>query len=421
MVPYDARVSSSETHKKFSFDIQARDGAARLASFQTPHGTIRTPAFVAVGTRATVKAVASEQVRETGTQVMFNNTYHLYLRPGSDVVRELGGVHRFMSWDRPVMTDSGGFQVFSLGAGIEHGVGKVANIFPGEEPAAGERRAAPGESLVKVTEEGVRFRSHVDGSTHFFTPELSVGVQRELGADMILAFDECTSPLHDKAYTRASMRRTHRWAERSLRAFQESEALHGYEQMLYGIVQGGAFEDLRRESADVIAGMDFGGMAIGGNLGKTHEDMYNVIDWTVQSLPEDRPRHLLGIGDIAGVIEGVARGCDTFDCVSPTRNARNGGVLRRFDDDGSRLANFRSNLRSARYARDERPIDADCDCLACRNYSRAYLRHLLKTGEQLGQQLATIHNLRFMNRMMEGIREALAAGTFQEFRRDWLG
>ncbi len=414
-------MNSSTPKSQFSFDIHAEDGPARLGELVTPHGTIQTPAFVAVGTRASVKAVASEQVAETGTQVLFNNTYHLYLRPGSDVVSKLGGVHRFMNWDRPVMTDSGGFQVFSLGAGIEHGVGKVANIFPGEEAAAGERRGQPGESMVKVTEEGVRFRSHIDGSSHFFTPELSVGVQRELGADMILAFDECTSPLHDEAYTRASMERTHRWAERSLRAFEESEPLHGYQQLLYDIVQGGAFEDLRRESADTIAGMDFGGMAIGGNLGRTHQDMHNVIDWTVASLPRDRPRHLLGIGDIPGVIEGVARGCDTFDCVSPTRNARNGGVLRRFDDDGSRLGNFRSNLRSARYARDERPIDADCDCLTCRNYSRAYLRHLLKTGEQLGQQLATIHNLRFMNRMMEEIRAALSKGTFQEFRHEWLG
>ncbi len=427
-LPYDEMVSNAASKAKrststtgFNFTISDRDGPARLATLTTPHGDIQTPAFVAVGTRSTVKGVSSEQVQETGTQVLFNNTYHLYLRPGSDVVRELGGVHRFMSWDRPVMTDSGGFQVFSLGAGIEHGVGKVANIFPGEEQDPAARRGAPGESLVKVTEDGVHFRSHIDGSSHFFTPELSIGVQRELGADMILAFDECTSPLHDQEYTRASMERTHRWADRSLRKFRDSGPLHGHEQLLYGIVQGGAFGDLRRESASVIASMEFGGIAIGGNLGRTHQDMHDVIHWTVAELPEDKPRHLLGIGDIPGVIEGVARGCDTFDCVSPTRNARNGGALRRFDDDGRRLGNFRINLRSARYARDDRPIDPDCDCLACRNYSRGYLRHLLKTGEQLGQQLTTIHNLRFMTRMMEDIRGSLAAGTFQQFRRDWLG
>src|SRR5690554_1812929 len=208
-LPYDALVSnaaskanSSTGTTDFSLEISSRDGPARLATLTTPHGVIRTPAFVAVGTRSTVKGVSSEQVQETGTQVLFNNTYHLYLRPGSDVVRELGGVHRFMSWDRPVMTDSGGFQVFSLGAGIEHGVGKVANIFPGEERDRSARQGAPGDSLVRVTEEGVHFRSHIDGSSHFFTPELSIGVQRELGADMILAFDECTSPLHDQEYTR---------------------------------------------------------------------------------------------------------------------------------------------------------------------------------------------------------------------------
>ena len=405
----------------FSFTVRATDGPARLGELVTPHGTIHTPAFVPVGTRATIKGVTADAARAAGTQVMFSNTYHLYLRPGPETVAELGGLHRFMGWDRPIMTDSGGFQVFSLGAGIEHGVGKIANIFPGEQPAAGERRGRPGESFVEVTEEGVTFRSHLDGSRHMFTPELSINVQRQLGADMILAFDECTSPLHDMEYTRESMERTHRWAVRSLEAFTDSEPLHGYPQLLYGIVQGGAFEELRRESARVIGGMDFGGMAIGGNLGRTQQDMFDVIDWTVAELPAGRPRHLLGIGDVPGVIEGVARGCDTFDCVSPTRNARNGGALKRFADDGSRLGNFRINLRNARFATDDRPIDGDCDCWTCRHHSRSYLRHLLTTGEQLGQQLTSIHNLRFMARLFEDMRAALRAGTFQELRRDWLG
>lgn len=404
----------------FDFSIKAEDGAARVAEYRTPHGVLNTPAFVAVGTRSTVKGVSSEQVKDSGTQVLFNNTYHLYLRPGSETVAELGGVHRFMNWDRPIMTDSGGFQVFSLGAGIEHGVGKISNIFPGEEPDRVERRGRRDESFVRVTEEGVHFRSHIDGSSHFFTPELSISVQRELGADMILAFDECTSPLHDLEYTRASMDRTHRWAERSLRQFRETAPLHGHEQALFGIVQGGAFRELRERSAAVIAGMEFDGIAIGGNLGNTHSDMHNVIDWTVAELPREKPRHLLGIGDVPGIIEGVARGCDTFDCVSPTRNARNGGALKRFDDDGRPLSNFRLNLKSVRYARDERPIDADCDCLTCSGYSRGYIRHLLKTGEQLGQQLTTIHNLRFMTRLMEQIRAAIREGRFDEFRRDWL-
>src|SRR5690625_350469 len=210
-------VTQHDARTGFSFEISAEDGPARLAEYRTPHGVLKTPAFVAVGTRATVKGVTSEQVEETGTQVLFNNTYHLYLRPGSETVAELGGVHRFMNWDRPIMTDAGGFQVFSLGAGIEHGVGKISNLCHSEAPGRGERRGRRDESFVRVTEEGVHFRSHIDGSSHFFTPELSISVQRELGADMILAFDECTSPLHDLEYTRASMERTHRWAERSLR------------------------------------------------------------------------------------------------------------------------------------------------------------------------------------------------------------
>lgn len=405
----------------FSFSIEAEHGPARLAKYETPHGVIETPAFVAVGTRATVKGVTSAQVAEAGIQVLFNNTYHLYLRPGAEVVRQQGGLHRFMNWPRPLMTDSGGFQVFSLGAGIEHGVGKVSSIFPGEEPERTERRGQPGQSFVRVTEDGVHFRSHLDGSSHFFTPELSIRVQRELGADIILAFDECTSPLHDEEYTRRSMDRTHRWAERSLAYFQQNGPQHGYPQALFGIVQGGAFQSLRTESARVIGAMPFDGIAIGGNLGHTHEHMHDVIDWTVNELPRDKPRHLLGIGDIHGVIEGVARGCDTFDCVSPTRNARNGSALLRFADDGSRLERFRINLRSLRFANDSRPIDPDCDCYTCLHHSRAYLRHLLKTGEQLGQQLTTIHNLQFMERMMSGIRVSLRAGTFAEFRRDWLG
>jgi tRNA-guanine transglycosylase len=404
----------------FSFEIHAEHGAARLASYRTPHGVIETPAFVPVGTRATVKGVTSEQVAAAGSQVLFNNTYHLFLRPGAEVVRSQGGLHRFMNWNRPLMTDSGGFQVFSLGAGIEHGVGKISNIFPGAA-AQNERRGQPGESFVQVTEEGVQFRSHLDGSRHFFTPELSIRVQRELGADIILAFDECTSPLHDEDYTRESMDRTHRWAERSLHYFQQNGPLHGYPQALFGIVQGGAFQGLRTESARVIGSMPFDGIAIGGNLGRTHQDMHDVIDWTVAELPRDKPRHLLGIGDIPGVIEGVARGCDTFDCVSPTRNARNGAALRRFDDDGSRLERFRVNLRSARFANDSLPIEPDCGCHACLNYSRAYLRHLLKTGEQLGQQLTTIHNLHFMAQLMDGVRASLRSGTFADFRRDWLG
>jgi tRNA-guanine transglycosylase len=402
----------------FGFEVLARDGAARTGRLSTSHGEVATPAFVAVATQATVKGAAPPDVRAAGTQLLFANTYHLYLRPGADTVARHGGLHRFMGWDGPILTDSGGFQVFSLGAGKEQGVGKVASIFPGE--AAGSPSARSGGGLVRVEEERVVFTSHVDGSRHVFTPETSIAVQKALGADVVLAFDECTSPLHDEAYTAVSAERTHRWAERSLRAFHDQPPVHDYAQALYGVVQGGAFRDVRVASARTVGAMGFDGLAIGGNLGATREAMYRVLDWTVPELPEAPPRHLLGIGDVPSVFEAVARGVDTFDCVAPTRNARNGGVLARRDDDGRPLPAFRRNLKNARYARDLRPIDEGCDCVTCRRYSRSYLRHLLKAGEQLGQQLATLHNLRFMARLMEDIREAIEAGRFGELRRDWL-
>jgi queuine tRNA-ribosyltransferase len=405
----------------FSFEVTARDNGARAGRLTTPHGTLATPAFVAVGTQATLKALTPEQARAAGVELIFANTYHLYLRPGPDIVAAHGGLHRFMNWDGPILTDSGGFQVFSLGAGLEHGVGKIGSIFPGEgnPPPAPAGAPSPQASLVQVGEDGVRFKSHIDGSLHVFTPEKSISVQRALGADMILAFDECTSPLHDEAYTARSAERTHRWAERSLRYFGEHGPQHGYPQALYGIVQGGAFEAVRRESARVIAAMPFGGLAIGGNLGQTHADMYRVLEWTVPELPAGKPRHLLGIGDVPGILEGVARGVDTFDCVSPTRNARNGGLLAR-SLDGEPLKNFRMNLRSARYAEDMRPVDETCDCYLCTTYSRAYLRHLFKANESLAQTLATLHNLRFMARLMRDVRESVRAGRFADLKAEWL-
>ncbi len=397
-----------------TFDLHARRGRARLGTLTTPHGAIRTPAFVAVATQATIKGVAPDQVRAAGTQVLFANTYHLHLRPGAEAVAEAGGLHRFMNWAGPILTDSGGFQVFSLGAAIEHGVGKVASIFPGEEPTAPRR--AGGASMVRVDEDGVSFKSHLDGSSHRFTPEVSIALQRALGADIVLAFDECTSPLHDEIYTERSMQRTHRWAQRSLAAFHASGARHDYPQALYGIVQGGAYRGLREHSAAVIAGMAFDGVAIGGNLGNTKQDMYEVLDWTVPALPDGLPRHLLGIGDVASILEAVERGVDTFDCVSPTRNARNAGVLVRSGDEGEVLPSFRINLRNAKFARDPRPLEAGCDCLACRGFSRAYVHHLFRAREGLGPQLATVHNLRFMARLMEDVRASLAEDRFAAFK-----
>jgi tRNA-guanine transglycosylase len=409
----------------FGFETVSRDGAARVGRLTTPHGTVSTPAFVAVGTQATVKSVTPEVVASTGTELLFANTYHLYLRPGAETVAAHGGLHRFMNHPGPILTDSGGFQVFSLGASIEHGVGKVASIFPDEDQTAG-RRKSTGEGLVRVGEDGVEFKSHIDGSRHFFTPERSIQVQRALGADIVLAFDECTSPLHDEQYTAHSMDRTHRWARRSLAEFQRSEDRHGYRQALYGIVQGGAFHDLRVTSAAEIGSLPFDGVAIGGNLGSSHAQMHAVLDWTVPHLPPALPRHLLGIGDVAGVFEAVRRGVDTFDCVMPTRNARTGTLLT-LHPDGARAgktgvnARFRLNVLNAGFAEDLGPVEPGCDCYTCTNYTRSYLRHLFKAGEQLAQQLATIHNLRFMARLMHGIRQAIATGTFEEHAQAVLG
>jgi len=405
------------------FETLLQRGAARRGRLHTAHGSIETPAFVAVGTQASVKGVDPALVAATGSQVLFANTYHLYLRPGAARVANRGGLHRFMGWDRPLMTDSGGFQVFSLGASIEHRVGKVASIFPGADAPtlnSGMRLGSAGGSMVQVGEHEVRFRSHIDGSQHIFTPEVSIAVQRALGADIMLAFDECTSPLHDEAYTRASADRTHRWAERCRLAFAAEPAQHGYPQLLYGVIQGGAFEGPRRESARIIGGMDFGGMAIGGNLGRTHDDMYRVIEWSVPELPDRLARHLLGIGDVPSVIAAVARGVDTFDCVAPTRNARNGAALALRDGDAP-LPNFRLNLRNARFADDPLPLEEGCDCSTCSRFSRAYLHHLFKADEPLGPQLVTVHNLAFMARLMRDLRVALEHNRWPEVVERYLG
>mgnify|MGYP000132525064 CR=1 FL=1 len=377
------------------------ESEARLGVLSTPHGEVKTPAFVAVATRGTVKAASADDVRALGVQILIGNTYHLILRPGAETVEALGGLHGFSGWDGPWMTDSGGFQVFSLGAGKVHGVGKIASIFPGE--------AVPkptGPSLVKLTEDGARFRSIVDGSWVFFSPEEVIRYQRLLGADIILPLDECTSPFHSRAYTEAAMERTHRWAERALKAFEETQGLGPNPgQVLYGIVQGGAYEDLRRRSARVIAGLGFPGFAIGGSLGKSKEDMLHVIEWTVDELPKERPRHLLGIGTVEDILEAVRRGIDTFDCAAPTRMARNGTLL------SAREEGFRLNIKNARFRRDARPIEEGCDCPTCQRHSRAFLHHLFRCGELSYFRLATLHNLRFMARLMAAIRGRIAAGN----------
>lgn len=401
---------------RLTFTIEATDGAARAGTLHTPHGDIPTPAFAAVGTRAAVKALAPDDLRAAGVDVVLANTYHLYLRPGAETVARLGGLARFMSWHGPTMTDSGGFQVFSLGFGLEHGVGKIASMFPDEGDAPGRLPPARprNERLTRVDDDGVTFVSHLDGSRHRFTPEISIRVQESLGADILLAFDECTSPLHDHAYTREALGRTHRWAVRCLEA-------HGTDQALYGIVQGGAYPDLREESARFIGGLPFDGFAVGGSLGRSKADMHRVLDWTLPLLPEERPRHLLGIGDVEDLFEGVARGIDTFDCVGPTRLARNGALLLRPAAGGGPRNRFRLNIRNAAHARHDGPVDPGCRCYTCRTFSRAYLRHLFRAGELLAFRLATLHNLTVMTDLMRDIRAAVRAGALEALRREWLG
>jgi queuine tRNA-ribosyltransferase len=350
---------------------------ARLGRLHTPHGTVETPAFMPVGTQATVKGVSPEELVGTGTQIVLANTYHLFLRPGSALVREAGGLHAFMNWDRPILTDSGGFQVFSLG------------------------------SLRKISEEGVSFRSHIDGSPRFLSPEKAVEVQNDLGADIIMAFDECVAYPAERAYAKDSLERTTRWAARCKAAHRDVGR-----QALFGIVQGGMHADLRRQSVEELVPLDFPGYAIGGlSVGEPPALMYEVLGATAPLLPADKPRYLMGVGSPDHLFEGSMAGVDMFDCVLPTRIARNGTIM---------TGRGRMIVRDAAFASDHRPMEEGCDCYACRNYSRAYVRHLIKAGEMFGLRLTTIHNLPFLNRLMEGIRAAIAEDRLPEYRRSFL-
>jgi len=395
----------------FKISKKSKKSRARIGVIKTPHGAIQTPAFVPVGTQATVKGITIAQLKDIGAESLLCNTYHLYLRPSDVLIKKMGGLHKFMNWDGPIFTDSGGFQAFSLGYAIEHKVGKIASIFPGRVgPDSSKSKKDSGEQehtahyrddkLAKITENGVEFRSHLDGSKHFFTPEKSMEIQRNLGADIIFAFDECTSPLHDYVYTKKSMERTHRWAVRCLEA-HEGQQSNVKGQMLFGIVQGGAYKDLREASAKFIGAMDFPGFGIGGSLGKSKQDMYKVLNWSIPLLPENKPKHLLGIGSPEDIRECVKRGIDTFDCVMPTRLGRNGAAL---------LNKGTLNIKSGRYLNDKNPIGKRCDCYTCENYSRSYVSHLFKANEMLGPILTTIHNLRFMENLMRQVREEIKKG-----------
>jgi tRNA-guanine transglycosylase len=362
---------------KYELIKTCKQTGARLGRLHTPHGIIETPIFMPVGTQATVKAMTPEELKEIGSQIILSNTYHLYMRPGHDLIERAGGLHKFMNWDKPILTDSGGFQVFSLGP------------------------------LRKIKEEGVEFRSHLDGSKHFLSPEKATEIQNALGSDIIMAFDECAPYPADRQYVKNSLERTTRWLERCKAAHKYPE-----KQALFGIVQGGMYKELREQSAKEITAIDLPGYAIGGlSVGEPKDMMYEVLDYTVPLLPEDKPRYLMGVGSPDDLLEGVLRGIDMFDCVLPTRIARNGTAM---------TSQGKVVVRNASYAEDFTSLDPECDCYTCKNYTKAYLRHLIKCNEILGARLLTIHNLHFLLKMMENVREAIKEDRLLDYKKDFF-
>jgi queuine tRNA-ribosyltransferase len=359
----------------FTFELNSRQGRARAGVFHTPHGDIQTPIFAPVGTQATVKAVTPAQLQEMGASLVLANTYHLYLRPGADLVAEMGGLHRFMAWDQPILTDSGGFQVFSL------------------------------SKIRKVDEEGVTFKSMVDGSLHRFTPQVSIQIQEKLGADIIMTFDECIDP-HERSAVEKAMQRTHRWAEECLQAKTRKD------QALFGIVQGGIFPDLRQQSAEFLTKLPFPGFAIGGlSVGESKTEMHAMLEVLDPLLPEDKPRYLMGVGSPEDLINGIMRGIDIFDCVLPTRLARHQSA---FTPTG------RINLVNAAFIHDASPIDETCDCYTCSHFSRAYIRHLIMAKEMLAATLVSIHNIYTLLRIVRRSRQAILEGTFDSYAKQFL-
>lgn len=374
-----------------TYELLTTDGKARAGKVMTPHGEVETPVFMPVGTQATVKTMTPEELEEMGAEIILGNTYHLYLRPGDELVAKFGGLHKFMNWKRPILTDSGGFQVFSLGARKTQGEGGNTT------------------SLVKITEEGVKFSSHIDGSKHFISPEKSINIQNNLGSDIVMLFDECPPGLSDKKYLIPSIERTTRWAKRCIEAHKNPD-----KQGLFAIVQGGIYEDLRQKSLDELSEMDehFSGYAIGGlAVGEPREDMYRILNYIVEKCPENKPRYLMGVGEPIDMLEAVEAGIDMMDCVQPSRIGRHGTVFTKY----GRLV-----VKNATYAEDDRPLDEGCNCYTCRNYTRGYIRHLFKADEILGQRLATYHNLYFLLHMMKKARKAIIEGRFHEFKEQFI-
>jgi tRNA-guanine transglycosylase len=397
----------------FRFEVLQKDvsSAARLGRLKTPHGVILTPNFVPVGTQATLKGLTPAEMEEIGVQLVFANTYHLFLRGKEDVIEEAGGLGKFMGWTRPTITDSGGFQVFSLGAAQRRGRGKkkLTKFFKDEDSSFLRKVKDSGFGKIKpadVDEEGATFYSHLNGDMCRLTPEISIGLQEKLGADLIVAFDDHESPIWDYRETEASLVRTHRWAIASLAAQTRRD------QLMYGVVHGGIFKDLREESARFID-KHFPAIAIGGAY-TSKEVLYKVIDWCVPYCQEDKPRHLLGIGEVVDLFAGVRRGMDFFDCVAPSRRARHGSIY-------VRGARFTIQITNSQFEKDLRPLDPDCSCFSCQNFSRAYVHHLFKAGEILGMRLATYHNVFFIVNLMSEIRRAVGEGRFEQLEREWVG
>jgi len=377
---------------KFEITHQDKKTKARLGKIQTDHGVIETPAFVAVGTAASVKSLTPEEIFQTGTQIFFVNTFHLHFRPGEKFIKKLGGVHKFMNWQGPIISDSGGFQIFSL---------------------AREEKI----KLVKITERGVEFRSPWDGTRDFLTPEKSIAIQKDLGADIILCLDDCTPyPVsHQKA--EGSLKRTHRWAQESLKAYKKLKS----KQALYGIVQGSVFKDLRVDSAKFISCLPFAGIAIGGvSVGESKKEMKKVLDWATPLLPENKPRHLLGVGEIDDIFTLVKAGIDTFDCVMPTRLGRMGHILIKSQNSNVKCQNFTYDITKTKFAEDKKPLDPQCDCYVCKNFSRAYICHLFRSKELLAYRLATYHNLYFINQLMIKIRQAIKENCLEKLKTKYL-
>ncbi|HEY4216359.1 MAG TPA: tRNA guanosine(34) transglycosylase Tgt [Gemmatimonadaceae bacterium] len=376
-------MSVTEHVSDFTFELEREIGSARAARFHTPHGVVETPAFMAVGTLATVKSLDPRDLREIGCQMILSNAYHLHLRPGDELIRDFGGLHEFMRWDGPILTDSGGFQVFSL------------------------------EGLRTVSEDGVEFRSHLDGSTHVFTPETVMQIERNLGADVIMQFDHVIPGQSEESVARDASERSIRWLARCVAAIDKMDAPATKPQALFPIVQGGIHASLRREAARAIRQSgDWRGFGIGGlSVGEAKPDMYRILEVVDAELPRDKPRYLMGVGFPEDLVEGVMRGVDLFDCVAPTRMGRNGAV---FTNDG------RLNIKRAEFRTDRRPLDEECDCAACSRFSRAYLRHLFVADEMLGLRLLSLHNVHFLVRLMRSARSAIQDGTIDAWSRDWL-